>query len=462
MTHTAVATARRTVDRFAAALIGSWLVLYGWRTLVGHYSLATNAFDLSVFDYALWSLAQGERGTVPFMGHSIFSHHFMPVLALIAPVYSLFESPVFLLVLQLIVAAAAGAIYFILQRRMGVGRMTALALLAVFLFSRRTHSAVAGSFYPECLQALLTFAVIATWTRGGWAYWLSALALLMTKEDAAIYLSAAATAAFFTPYRDVRRTVVTLAVALCWFVPAIVVAIPASRAADGLPRANPLIETRFGSPEGQLEPALLADRVASTSAGRHAVNLIAATGGLSLLGAIWLVPALPGIVINLAASPDSMQATLGGYYAWPILPWLFMAAAAGVTRLERRLPRLALAWVLVLVAVTIIDNPAIQRMHRTTVDPDARAVRSQLAGVRGTVIVAQPNLIPHLPHQTVFAFGGSAVPGQPRPDLVLLTEVGNLWPLTRDDVAAAIHRYEGDAAYQRVSGGPLHAFALRK
>jgi hypothetical protein len=252
-----------------------------------------------------------------------------------------------------------------------------------------------------------------------------------------------------------------VSVAACWFGAAMLIGIPASRAADGLGVANPLLESRFGSPEGHLDPGLAVDRVLSTSSIRRIANLVAMTGGLAVVGGVWLIPALPGIAISLAAAPDTMQAGLTGHYAWPILPWLFLAASWAVIQIEKRAPRLARVWVLLLLGATLIDNPAVRRLRDLRVAPEARAVRTQLAGLRGTVILAQPNLIPHLPHQAVYAFGGTGAAPPRTPDLVLLTEVGNLWPLTREDVAAAISRYERDERYQRVSAGPLHGFALR-
>ena len=78
------------------------------------------------------------------------------------------------------------------------------------------------------------------------------------------------------------------------------------------------------------------------------------------------------------------------------------------------------------------------------------------------MILAQTNLIPHLPRQSsMFAVGPEGRRPTATPDLVLLTEVGNPWPLTREEVRAEIRRFDGDPAYERVTHGPLHAFRLR-
>jgi hypothetical protein len=249
--------------------------------------------------------------------------------------------------------------------------------------------------------------------------------------------------------------------AVVWLAFAFLVAIPVSRSADALGPKNPILENRFGSPASQLELPSLVNRLLSASTGRNAVNLVASAGGLSIAGFPWLLPALPGIAINLAADPESMQAALTDHYVWPVLPWLFMSAAAGVVWLSRRSRGLALTWTLILLGVTIADSPALQRLHRTRVSSEAREVRRALATLHGTVVLAQANLIPHLPHQDqIFAIGGDEKPDVP-PDLVLLTEVGNLWPLTRETVRSEVRRYESDPAYERVTAGPLHAFRLR-
>lgn len=449
-------------DRFAFLIVVLWSGIYIWRGLVGHYALDTSAFDLSVFDYALWSLQHGGLGNVPFLGHSIFSHHFMPLLALLVPLYALFESPVFLLVLQVVVTAAAGLVFFAFQRRIGVETPVALALLTVFLFARRTHGAVAGSFYPECFQALFTFATVLAWPRGRWSYWLAVIALLATKEDAAIYVASFAVATLFSPLRDRRRTVTTVAVAVVWFAVAFFIAIPLSRSADGLSMTNPLLAGRYASPEGAVEWRTLVNRIASRETAARLVNLMASTGGLSLVAPFWLLPAAPAVIVNLAADPDTMQSALTGHYAWPVLPWLFVAAAAGSVRLARRSRRLVFVWIGVLLAATLADNPALQRLYRTRMPAEARAVRESLRSVGGSVILAQPNLIPHLPHQSaIFAAGGVGRTPEAPPDLVLLTEVGNGWPMTRDQVAAEVRRYDTDPRYERLTPGPLHAFRLR-
>ena len=447
----------------AIAAIAAWLALYGWRAVVGHLSLGTNAYDLSVFDYALWSLAHGGHGAVSFLGHSIFSEHFMPVLYALAPLHWLYPSPMLLLLLQPVAAAAAAVLFRrVMDTQQGVSPWLATALMLMFLLARRTHSAMSGYFYPEVFQAPLTFAVVLLWNARAWVTWPCMIALLSTKEDAPLYLAGFALFALVTGRGSRRRAMAALAASVVWFMLALTVAIPASRRADGLSASNPLLAGRYGAQQGDSTIATVGGHLFSGKTAATITGMVATTGLLPLAGAAWMTPALPGLVANLAAAPDSMQSGLIDHYAWPILPWLFLSAAAGASWLHRRWPKAAAAWVAVLLLATAGDNPAIQRMFERRVPPEAAVVRDQLARVTGTTILAQPNLIPHLPQSASTYAIGSPVDPPVTPDLILLTTVGNQWPLSADAVAAQIVKYRGDARYEELLSGPLVAFRLRR
>jgi hypothetical protein len=88
-------------------------------------------------------------------------------------------------------------------------------------------------------------------------------------------------------------------------------------------------------------------------------------------------------------------------------------------------------------------------------------VQAQLAEIgRAPVMLVQPNLMPHLPPMPqVFAIDGLPPPREP--DLVLLTTVGDLWPLTAEEVRARVDAYRRNPSYREVASGPLFAFRHR-
>ena len=456
------AGAERAARSVAIGALCAWLALYEWRAIAGHLALGTSAYDLSVFDYALWSLAHGHHGFVPFFGHSIFSEHFMPVLYVLTPLHWLLPSPALLLVVQPLVAATAGVLFLRLMRRDGVSTWPAVAMMLTFLLSRRTHSALSGDFYPEVFQAALTFAMVLAWTARAPVTWAVVVALLMIKEDSAIYVAGFAMFALATHRGARTRALAVLGVSIVWFALALTVFIPASRRADGLGSANPLLQSRYGSADGGPTMSTLLDHVISRKTASTLANMMYSTGLLPVAGAVWMTPALPGLVANFAAAPDSGQSGVTHHYAWPILPWLFLSAAAGAGWLHRRWPKPAGVWIALIVAATAMDNPAIQRMFSRGIPAEAAQVRAQLQRVQGTTTLAQANLIPHLPHSTsMFAIGGDVAPAT-TPDLVLLTTVGNLWPLTPAEVTDLLAQYRRDARYVEVESGPLFAFQLKR
>ena len=451
-------------NRALQVVLAGWTVLYSWRSLVGHYSLNTNAYDLALFDYGVANLIRDGRGQVPFIGHSLAAEHFMPVLWVFAPIYRFMGSPAVLLMLQIGAILGAALLLARFCRGNGLSANATAAVVFVFLFARRTHGAAANMFYPEVFQAGLTIAMVMAWTaRRVWLYWALVFLLLATKEDAGIYvLGFGCVSALYFPTRR-KQAVVTSVVAAAWILFAVSIAIPGARSADGLPRENPLIQTRYGADDGTINIGGLARRLLSVRAAGNVAGVLATAGFLSLAAPVTLAPAVPGILINAAADPATMQAKLIDHYLWPMLPWLFMAAALGYRRFERAWPRVAPAFLGVLAVVTAADNPALQRARDTRLNPEAAVVRSQLRAleINGSVL-AQANLIPHLRRaDRIYAVGGMHEPQSP-PEFVLMTEVGDLWPVTLEQTRELVRRYESNLSYVRVSPGPLFAYRLKR
>jgi uncharacterized membrane protein len=458
MTAAPPGTPSRGISSWRTPLVVAavWAGLYGWRALTSHASLGTNAYDLSVFDYALWSLVHGQPAQVPFMGHSIFSHHFMPVLGLLAPLYALWQAPPSLIVLQTMASAAAGVALWRLARLLGVRAWQALTLMLVFLLCRRGHGAFVSYFYPESLQPLCIFILVLAWISQRWRlFWIATLLLLMTKEDAAIYVAAFGAVQWFVSRAQRRRATVVTGVAVLWLGLAAGVAIPASRALEGLPTANPFIESRLGSPEGSVGPGGSGARARGRAAASTVTGLLATAGFLPLASA-WALVAAPGVALSLLVRPGTGQAAIIGHYAWPILPWLFVAAADTVRRFDQRWPRATAGWMAVLLLVTVADAPVIRYATRTRVDRQALDVRSRLPAPVPRMM-AQPNVIPHLAHASDIQALGYPVMAVP-PDLVVMTDVGNLWPFTLEELTAMKAAYAADPRYEQIEDGHLWVF----
>jgi uncharacterized membrane protein len=426
--------------------------------LASHRSLHTNAFDLSVFDYALWTTAaDGPVAYVPMFRHSLLAQHFMPTLLLLSPLARIFDSPAYLIVVQALFHAIAAFLLYRLARR-HAGSWVALALTAAFLFSRRAHSAATSVFYIESLVPLLVFGALLAWSSRRLALYGVLLVLALgCKEDVALYFGA------FGVLLALRRSdrtlgLATAAVSIVWVLAAVTIAIPSWRDLYGLNAVNPFFEARYGS------AATTAARIVSFDALARIFTVFSATGFMAAAAPAWAAIAMPGMLVNLAAAPGSLQAALLGHYLWPIVPWLFVAAARGAGRIEAALGDRGRWLPLAIVAVALIDLPLPRAIVRTPwrQTSAAREAIEQLTAVpAGANVVAQPNLIPHLPRRLQMHSLGVYTAGQPEADFVVLTTEGDLWPFAKGELAKRIAEYDADARFERLTAGPAYVYRRR-
>jgi uncharacterized membrane protein len=434
-----------------AVPLAAWIAIYPARLILAHWRFGTNAYDLSVFDYALWSTLHGRAFHVPFMAHSLATQHFMPTLAVILPAYALWPSPQLLIALQALAFAGAATLLWLLARR----RLPPVLLAAVvvaFLFGRRSHSAVSSVFYIESFEPLLVFAVLYAQQRRRWVlFGAMAFLALGCKEDMPLYLGTWGVLQYAIGRR--RLGAWTSVLSAAWLVTAVFIVLPSVRALEGLPRVNAFWESRVGDGAAPVSGGDVAARVWSVRTATRLAALCASTGFLAVLSPSSLAVALPGALLNLSARPDSVQAGLTGHYLWPVLPWLFWAAVQGGMRLSAWSPRAANVIAVLIVAATVADSPLWLSLSRgfAVSAPVAAAMRDALELVPAEApVLAQPNLIPHLPHrQTIYAFGQN----QPavEPAWVILTTNGDLWPLDTGRVMELIACYSASPMFVRVT-----------
>jgi uncharacterized membrane protein len=381
----------------------------------------------------------------------------MPTLLLLSPLARIFDSPAYLIVVQSLFHAVAA---FLLYRLAGrhTGPWVALALTAAFLFSRRAHSAATSVFYIESLVPLLVFAALLAWSSRRLAlYGVFLVLALGCKEDIALYFAGFGAVLALRP-GDRTLGLATAAVSIVWLLAAVTIAIPAWRDLYELNDFNPFLEARYGS------AATTAGRVLSFDALARVFTVFSATGFMAAAAPAWAAIAIPGILVNLAAAPGSLQAGLLGHYLWPILPWLFAAAAMGAGRIEAAMGRRARWLPLAILAIALIDLPLPRTIVRTPwrQTSEAREAIDQLTAIPATAnVLAQPNLIPHLPRRLQMHSLGVYTAGQPEADFVVMTKAGDLWPFDEDELEKRIAGYEADARFERLTAGPAYVYRRR-
>src|SRR5215212_2410264 len=85
------------------ALFAAAYTLYG---IFRHRHFASSAYDLGIYDQAVWHLSRFETPASSIRGYShMFGDHFNPVMALFAPLYWIVSSPETLIVAQAVLLA---------------------------------------------------------------------------------------------------------------------------------------------------------------------------------------------------------------------------------------------------------------------------------------------------------------------------------------------------------------------
>jgi len=186
------------------ALAGGLFALYLLVSVRRHLRLETTGYDLGIFEQAVRSYASGHWPTSELKGPDfpILGDHFSPVLALIAPFYKAFPSPITLLTVQAALFAVAVVPIAATAQRL-LGRNAALVIAAGYGLSWPVAAAVGFDFHEIAFAVpLLAFCSCALLEGRAVPAVLWALPLVAVKEDLGLTVCAVG---FLVAWRLKRR-----------------------------------------------------------------------------------------------------------------------------------------------------------------------------------------------------------------------------------------------------------------
>lgn len=321
--------------RALATLISAYILVFSIRSALLFDQYAYMAFDLGIFDQAVWLISRGERAFVSLRGMHILGDHFSPIVYLIAPLYWLYPSPKALLFLQT-TALAFGAlpVYGI-----ALTYTKSRAIGLVFAFAYLAYPAVQWSntyeFHPDTLATpLLLLAFYCVQARRWNCFALAVLASALTKEIAGLYIACLGMHVFGVDRRRGLATVV-FGVAMLfvsfhivqWF-------------NDNRPSPYVGLYAGYGSSPWQIisttmtSPLRVIDDINNPGAHQYLFQLLMPLFFLPLLAPEILVLATPGFLSN-ALSRNPAMASIEEYYAAYMVPFIVVAAIVGFNRLRK-------------------------------------------------------------------------------------------------------------------------------
>jgi uncharacterized membrane protein len=432
----------RHANRLLLILIALCAIVFSYLSVVRHYTFHTAAYDLAMYDQAVWNTSQGRpfginllEDTMPNVINKL-GDHVEPILLPLAALYGLRSNPDVLLIVQAIALAVLIWPLYQLVRHRSQSVWLAGVAVALYLLHPGMWNALLFDFHPVTLGA--AFLVFTLWMlvqRKHLAALSFAVLAMMCKEQiglSVVLLGVYATffvkrpeqserretkskLVRFFQARDWRFGLLLIVIGSVWSVIALGIIIPAFQ-----PSGSSYYLNRYGRlgstfSEVLLSPITKPDVFWSMISGPKRVayygDLLLPLGFLPILGVEMLLPALPDIALN-TLSAFAPSRTLDYHYAIIAVPFLVLATAWGIDRLSRWLNRwvkrqavLIAAGVFALVAMGAyqIDRyhafvPLSDRYAGTyTIEP-RDPIGWQLAAQipRDAVVSAQFNLLPHV------------------------------------------------------------------
>ncbi|GAA1399046.1 DUF2079 domain-containing protein [Luteococcus peritonei] len=194
MSHPAPRRAGGRLSRIPAVAWFSLAVfgLYAFYSLTRYPQFLSAGYDLGIFDQAVRRYSHFESPLVPLKGdhYNLLGDHFHPILAVLAPLYWIWDDPRTLVIAQAaLVASSIPVVASFLARHLGRGRIF-WALLVGYALSWPLQRLVDFDFHEICFAIpLLAIALDALDRRSDRTFVLASLVLLLVREDMGMVLA---------------------------------------------------------------------------------------------------------------------------------------------------------------------------------------------------------------------------------------------------------------------------------
>ncbi|POX49981.1 DUF2079 domain-containing protein [Streptomyces sp. Ru72] len=400
-----------------------------------HLRMLSNAFDLGIFEQAVRSYAHGHLpvSEIKGPGFPVLGDHFHPILALMAPFYRLWPSPIVLLVVQAGLIAVS-VVPLVCWARRTLGGVAAAVIGVCYGLSWGIASAVGFDFHEWAFAVPLlacSLTALANDRLYAAVYW--AMPMLLVKED--LGLTVAVIGVLIALRGERRLGILTAAVGLGGTMLAMLVI---------LPSFNPQGDYAYtfwltGSSGGMGGPlALLYKFTVGLLTPQTKVStllfLLAPTLFLALRSPLlWVV--LPTLLWRFASGNSSHWDT-GHQYSLVLMPIVFAAFidALARLRLSRANVRRYLAGSTAITLMILPSFPLWQLVQRATWRTDPRVAVAHRLMDRipdGATVQASNQLVPQLTNRTsVSMYGWSD--SRPNPEWIIVdtrVPLDRKWPL---------------------------------
>lgn len=312
-------------------MIGGSVTLLLFCSSLRHALYQSTAWDLGIFDQAVYLISQGLPPVSSLMGFHILGDHAAVIFYPLALLYKLYPDVHWLLLVQAI-ALSLGALPLVyLARLSGLSEKQAIAIAAAYLLYPLIFNVNLFDFHPDVIAVPgLLWAVLAARLRHWVGFCVAVLLVLSCK--APLGLTVMAMGLWLLLFEKRRwQGAIAIGLGLAWFLIATQFIIPRF-GAEAAPLARHLgrysyLGTSFSDVAVNLllQPWLLLGGLFTLDNLEYlALLFLPVLWGLSWFTLAPLIGAIPTLAMNLLSTVQ-LQKDLIHQYSLPILPFLFLA-----------------------------------------------------------------------------------------------------------------------------------------
>ncbi len=203
---------RKIVDFYSAqhwltGFILFYIIVVGALVSYKYYVLGYNALDLSIINQAFYNTAHGAPFASSIHPSSYLGDHFSPILLLLLPFYVLLgQSAWGLVIIQVILISLGAMPLYLIAKKIWSKEKVALLAVIFYLFNPVVLNAAFYEFHFLSLVPLLGFGLFYFWLeKKYWPFFLTAILLLLVREDMALVLASLGIFIFFDDWKNQQK-----------------------------------------------------------------------------------------------------------------------------------------------------------------------------------------------------------------------------------------------------------------
>jgi uncharacterized membrane protein len=421
-----------------------------------HALFNSSAWDLGIFDQAIFLISQGQVPISSFLGFHIMGDHAAWIFYPLALLYKIYPDVHWLFAVQAIALVIGALPTWSLALQAGLSPSQARLMAGVYLLYPLVFNVNLFDFHPDVLALpALLWAVLCARTRNLLGFIASIGIVLGCK--AVLSLTVAALGIWLLGFERKRLYgAIAVVAGIAWFAIATQWILPSFGPGAGAIARQAGKYAYLGSSMPEilsnlfLRPDLILGKVFSGATVEYLILLaLPVAWALSPAGLTSLIPAIPALALNILSEVPS-QRNLVQQYSIPVLPFLILAVIAtfAAQRHWLKQTRLILLWSFISF-LALAKYGVLGSTYWEAID-NWQATRQAIALVQsqGSVLTTD-KIAPHLTHRAIVQFTDKQNPIQGQGfDYVILNVLHPGWLSDSEFAASLVEQFQNDPDYQ--------------